>query len=50
MGRGRGSIYLSPLMDAGIGNAERRREILRNFRKVKTQSLLPVFLYLIQRL
>jgi len=46
----KGSIYLSPLIDSGIEDAERRREILRRFRKMKTQSRFPVFLYLIQRL
>jgi len=46
----KGSIYLSPLIDSGAEDGGRKREILRKFRKVKTRSLLPIFLYLIQRL
>ena len=46
----KGSIYLSPLMDGEAKNGGRRRELLRDFNKVKTRSRLPTFLYLIQRL
>ena len=46
----KGSIYLSPLMDGEAKNGGRRRELLREFNKVKTRSRLPTFLYLIQRL
>jgi hypothetical protein len=43
--RDKGTIYLSPL----IGASE-RRQILRDFAAIKRSSLLPVYLYLIQRL
>ncbi len=46
----KGTLYLSPLIDPGIEDGGRKREILREFRKVKTQSHLPAYLYLIQRL
>ena len=45
MKRDKGTIYLSPL----IGASE-RRQILNDFREIKRSSLLPVHLYLIQRL
>lgn len=43
--RDRGAVYLSPL----IGTS-RRREILKEFREIKMESPLPVFIYLAQRL
>ncbi len=46
----KGTLYLSPLIDSRIQDDGRKREILREFRKVKTQSLLEAYLYLIQRL
>jgi len=46
----KGSIYLSPLMNGEVRNGRRRRELLREFNKVKTRSRLPTFLYLIQKL
>jgi hypothetical protein len=46
----KGCIYLSPLVDDGTKNGGSKREMLRRFKKVKAQSLLPTFIYLIQRL
>ena len=46
----KGAVYLSPLMDEGIRNKESKRELLRKFLKLKIQSRLPTFIYLIQRL
>ncbi|MDY6855023.1 MAG: radical SAM protein [Thermodesulfobacteriota bacterium] len=43
--RNKGTVYLSPL----IGASE-RRQILKDFAEIKRSSLLPVYLYLIQRL
>jgi hypothetical protein len=43
--RDRGAVYLSPLI-----GASRRREILKEFREIKMDSPLPVFIYLAQRL
>jgi len=43
--RDRGAVYLSPLI-----GASRRREILKEFREIKMNSPLPVFIYLAQRL
>lgn len=43
--RGKGVVYLSPLLGAA-----NRRQILRDFREIKINSTLPVFLYLAQRL
>ncbi|MCP3940364.1 MAG: radical SAM domain-containing protein [Desulfobacteraceae bacterium] len=43
--RPKGSVYLSPLQ---FGNPS--RQILFDFYHLKTQSLLPMFLYIIQRL
>jgi hypothetical protein len=43
--RGKGVVYLSPLL-----GASNRRQILRDFREIKINSCLPVFLYLAQRL
>ena len=48
--RAKGAIYLSPVVDETRVNDARRREIIRRFQEVKMHSLLPVFLYLIQRL
>jgi radical SAM superfamily enzyme YgiQ (UPF0313 family) len=46
----KGALYLSPLMDGETRAWEARREMLRNFRKVKAESHLPTFIYLIQKL
>jgi hypothetical protein len=46
----KGAVYLSPLVDERIGEKEGRRELLRRFLKLKTESRLPAFIYLIQRL
>jgi hypothetical protein len=43
--QGKGVVYLSPLL-----GASHRRQILREFREVKINSSLPVFIYLAQRL
>ena len=48
--RAKGAIYLSPVVDETRVNDARRRELIRRFQEVKMHSLLPVFLYLIQRL
>jgi hypothetical protein len=42
---GKGSIYLSPLKDS-----PKKRELLPLVNKIKEQSKLPVYIYLIQRL
>ena len=46
----KGALYLSPLVDERIREKESRRELLRRFLKLKTESRLPTFIYLIQRL
>jgi hypothetical protein len=46
----KGAIYLSPLMEEGMRDKESKRELLKRFLKLKTQSRLPTFVYLIQRL
>jgi hypothetical protein len=46
----KGAVYVSPLMEEGIIDKESKRELLRRFLKLKTQSRLPTFIYLIQRL
>jgi hypothetical protein len=46
----KGAVYLSPLMEEGTRDKEKKRELLRRFLKLKTQSRLPTFIYLIQRL
>jgi hypothetical protein len=46
----KGTVYLSPLVDERIREKESRRELLRRFLKLKTESRLPAFIYLIQRL
>jgi hypothetical protein len=43
--RGKGVVYLSPLLGAA-----NRRQIIKDFREIKINSPLPVFLYLAQRL
>jgi hypothetical protein len=48
--RNKGAVYLSPLMEEGMRDKEGKRELLRRFLKLKTQSRLPAFIYLIQRL
>jgi len=47
---GKGTAYLSPLIDDHRLDSGARRDLLRQFNKVKTESRLPVYLYLIQRL
>ena len=42
---GKGMVYLSPLLGASD-----RRQILKEFREIKINSTLPVYLYLAQRL
>ncbi len=44
-GKQKGAIYLSPLKDS-----PKKRELLSRFYKIKAESRLPVFVYLIQRL
>ena len=46
----KGAIYLSPLVCEGMRDKESKRELLRRFLKLKTESRLPTFIYLIQRL
>jgi hypothetical protein len=46
----KGAFYLSPLMDGESKAREAKKEMLRKFRKVKTESRLPTFIYLIQKL
>ncbi|MDY6862236.1 MAG: radical SAM protein [Thermodesulfobacteriota bacterium] len=46
----KGAIYLSPLFDGRTDDRKTRRNLLRKFNEVKTASLLPTFIYLIQRL
>lgn len=48
--RSKGAIYLSPLMDEGMRDKESKKELLKRFLKLKIQSRLPTFIYLIQRL
>ena len=43
----KGAIYFSPVIN---GNRDEKRGIKREFYKIKTESRLPVYLYLIQRL
>jgi hypothetical protein len=42
---GKGAIYLSPLKDS-----PKKRELLPQFYEIKSQSQIPVYIYLIQRL
>jgi hypothetical protein len=46
----KGGVYLSPLLDERIREKESKRELLRRFLKFKTESHLPAFIYLIQKL
>jgi hypothetical protein len=46
----KGAVYLSPLVDERMREKESKRELLRRFLKLKTESRLPTFIYLIQRL
>ncbi|OGP91615.1 MAG: hypothetical protein A2156_15175 [Deltaproteobacteria bacterium RBG_16_48_10] len=46
----KGTLYLSPLIAGQDRGKDNRRELLRRFYKVKAQSPLPTYLYLIQRL
>ena len=46
----KGAIYLSPLVDEAPREKEGKRELLRRFLRLKTESRLPTFIYLIQRL
>jgi len=46
----KGAVYLSPLVDEGMGDKKNKRELLKKFLKLKTESRLPAFIYLIQRL
>ena len=48
--RSKGAVYLSPLMEEGMRDREDKRELLRRFLRLKTQSRFPTFVYLIQRL
>lgn len=43
--KSKGAVYLSPLMDS-----PKKRELLPRYYKIKEESRLPVFVYLIQRL
>jgi len=46
----KGAVYLSPLMDERMREKGIKRELLRRFLKLKIESRLPAFIYLIQRL
>ena len=46
----KGAVYLSPLMHDRPRHREGRKRLLGDFRGLKTQSRLPAYLYLIQRL
>jgi hypothetical protein len=46
----KGALYLSPFMEEGMGEKKSKRELLRRFLRLKTESRLPTFIYLIQRL
>ena len=50
LSRNKGAFYLSPLMEERMRSKEEKRELLRGFFKLKTQSHLPLYIYLIQRL
>jgi radical SAM superfamily enzyme YgiQ (UPF0313 family) len=50
LSRNKGAVYLSPLMEEGMRDKEDKRELLRRFLRLKTQSRFPTFIYLIQRL
>lgn len=46
----KGAVYLSPLIYAVPLRGDGKRKLVRQFRKVKIESRLPMYLYLIQRL
>ena len=46
----RAIVYISPVTDDGARNREKERALLAQFSKIKRESALPVYLYLIQRL
>jgi radical SAM superfamily enzyme YgiQ (UPF0313 family) len=46
----KGAVYLSPLMEEETRDKKSKRDLLRRFLKLKTESRLPAFIYLIQRL
>jgi hypothetical protein len=46
----KGTLYLSPLIPEQDGEKGNRRTLLRRFYKIKAQSPLPTYLYLIQKL
>jgi hypothetical protein len=46
----KGAVYLSPMLDEVPLRAEDKGRLLRDFRELKRQARLPVYLYLIQRL
>lgn len=46
----KGAIYFSPFVNGGSMRRETRRSMVRRFGEIKSLSLLPTYLYLIQRL
>jgi hypothetical protein len=46
----KGAIYFSPLVNGTSMSRETRRSMVRRFGEIKSHSLLPTYLYLIQRL
>jgi hypothetical protein len=46
----KGAIYFSPLVNGTSMSGETRRSMVRRFGEIKSLSLLPTYLYLIQRL
>jgi len=48
--RNKGAFYFSPLMEGGMRERGRRKDLLGKFNQLKMGSHLPTFLYLIQRL
>jgi hypothetical protein len=46
----KGAIYFSPLVNGTSMSRETRRSMVRRFGEIKSLSLLPTYLYLIQRL
>jgi hypothetical protein len=47
---GKGTLYVSPMVQDSETRAEENRALLAQFWKIKTASAFPAFLYLIQRL
>jgi hypothetical protein len=47
---GKGSIYISPIVPDGPVGREEKRALLAQFDRIKAESFLPAYLYLIQRL